>query len=113
MTDHYDSQDIAIGHVAMLPSPHSPDNDGVDSFVSHHAVICHVYIDVGDGDVAIESGQPGSPGPDDPWTDITITDAAHPRFNPHPCARGDLGQSLKRYINTMFQSTPLRELREG
>jgi polygalacturonase len=31
-------------------------------------------IDVGDDNVAIKSGQPGSPGPDDPSTDIDVSD---------------------------------------
>jgi polygalacturonase len=37
-------------------------------------VIDHVTIDTGDDNVAIKSGQPGSPGPDDPTVDVTITD---------------------------------------
>lgn len=71
----YYSSDIVIDHVTVLAPPHSPNTDGIDPFASHHVVIRHVHIDDGDDNVAIKSGQPGSPGPDDPSTDITVTDA--------------------------------------
>lgn len=45
----------------------------IDSFSSSHVIIDHVYADVGDDDIAIKSGMPGSPGPDAPSRDITIT----------------------------------------
>ena len=37
-------------------------------------MIDHVYEDTGDDNVAIKSGQPGSPGGDEPSKNITITD---------------------------------------
>jgi polygalacturonase len=37
-------------------------------------VIDHVFADVGDDDIAIKSGAIGSPGPDEPSRDITVTD---------------------------------------
>lgn len=71
----YYSSDIVIDHVTVLAPPHAPNTDGIDPFASNHVVIRHVHIDDGDDNVAIKSGQPGSPGPDDPSTDITVTDS--------------------------------------
>jgi polygalacturonase len=70
----YYSDDVAIRNGRILAPEHSPNTDGIDPFSSHHVTIAHMTIDVGDDNVAIKSGQPGSSGPDDPSTDITVTD---------------------------------------
>jgi polygalacturonase len=70
----YYSDDVTIRNGRILAPAHSPNTDGIDPFSSHHVTIAHMTIDVGDDNVAIKSGQPGSPGPDDPSTDITVTD---------------------------------------
>ena len=70
----YYSDDVTIRNGKILAPANSPNTDGIDPFSSHHVTISHMLIDVGDDNVAIKSGQPGSPGPDDPSTDITITD---------------------------------------
>lgn len=70
----YYSSDVTLRNAKILAPEHSPNTDGVDPFSSHHVVISHMTIDVGDDNVAIKSGQPGSTGPDDPSTNITVTD---------------------------------------
>jgi polygalacturonase len=70
----YYSDGVTVRNAKILAPEHSPNTDGVDPFSSHHVSISHMTIDVGDDNVAIKSGQPGSPGPDDPSTDITVTD---------------------------------------
>jgi polygalacturonase len=70
----YYSSDVTIRNGKILAPARSPNTDGIDPFSSHHVTITHVTIDVGDDNVAIKSGQPGSPGPDDPSTDITVSD---------------------------------------
>jgi polygalacturonase len=70
----YYCDDVAIRDGKILAPERSPNTDGVDPFSSHHVTISHMTIDVGDDNVAIKSGQPGSPGPDDPSTDIVIAD---------------------------------------
>ena len=70
----YYSSDVTIRNGKILAPARSPNTDGIDPFSSHHVTITHMTIDVGDDNVAIKSGQPGSPGPDDPSTDITVKD---------------------------------------
>lgn len=70
----YYCDDVTIRNGKILAPARSPNTDGVDPFSSHHVTISHMTIDVGDDNVAIKSGQPGSPGPDDPSTDISVTD---------------------------------------
>lgn len=70
----YYSDDVIIRNIKVLAPPRSPNTDAVDPFSSSHVVIDHVFADVGDDDVAIKSGAIGSPGPDAPSSDITITD---------------------------------------
>jgi polygalacturonase len=70
----YYCDDVTIRDGKILAPARSPNTDGVDPFSSHHVTISHMTIDVGDDNVAIKSGQPGSPGPDDPSTDISVTD---------------------------------------
>ena len=70
----YYSDDVTIRNVKILAPPHSPNTDAIDPFSSSHVRIEHVLADVGDDNVAIKSGAIGSPGPDDPSTDITISD---------------------------------------
>jgi len=71
----YYSEDVTFRNMKVLaPLPDGHNTDGIDPFSSKHVVIDHVLIDTGDDNVAIKSGQPGSAGPDDPTTDVTITD---------------------------------------
>jgi polygalacturonase len=70
----YYCNDVTIQNGKILAPEHSPNTDGVDPFSSHHVTIAHMTIDVGDDNVAIKSGQPRSPGPDDPSTDISVND---------------------------------------
>jgi polygalacturonase len=70
----YYSDDLSFKNMKILAPQHSHNTDGIDPFSSTHVVIEHVLIDTGDDNVAIKSGQPGSPGPDAPSRDITITD---------------------------------------
>jgi polygalacturonase len=70
----YYSDDVNIRNIKVLSPANSPNTDAIDPFSSSNVRIDHVYADVGDDDVAIKSGAIGSPGPDDPSRDITITD---------------------------------------
>jgi len=70
----YYSDDLVFRNMKVLAPTTSHNTDGIDPFSSSHIVIDHVLIDTGDDNVAIKSGQPNSPGPDAPSTDITITD---------------------------------------
>jgi polygalacturonase len=70
----YYSDDVVIRNVRITATLPSPNTDAIDPFSSSNVVIDHVYSDVGDDNVAIKSGQPGSAGGDDPSKDITITD---------------------------------------
>lgn len=70
----YYSDDVVFRNVKVLAPTTSHNTDGIDPFSSSHIVIDHVLIDTGDDNIAIKSGQPNSPGPDAPSTDITITD---------------------------------------
>jgi len=71
----YYSEDLTFRNMKVLaPEPEGHNTDGIDPFSSKHILIDHVYIDTGDDNVAIKSGQPGSAGPDDPTVDIAITD---------------------------------------
>ncbi len=70
----YYSDDLSFKDMKVLAPLHSHNTDGIDPFSSTHVLIDHVLIDTGDDNIAIKSGQPGSPGPDSPSRDITITD---------------------------------------
>src|ERR1700733_1447938 len=70
----YYSNDVTVRNVRLLAPANSPNTDAIDPFSSSHVRIDHVFADVGDDDIAIKSGAIGSPGPDDPSRDITITD---------------------------------------
>jgi polygalacturonase len=71
----YYSSDLTFRSMKILaPAPEGHNTDGIDPFSSHDVLIDHVTIDTGDDDVAIKSGQPGSAGPDEPSTNITIRD---------------------------------------
>jgi polygalacturonase len=70
----YYSDDVVIRNSKILAPAHSPNTDGIDPFSSSHVTISHMTIDTGDDNIAIKSGQPNSPGPDSPSTDIVITD---------------------------------------
>ena len=70
----YYSDDVVIRNGKILAPARSPNTDGIDPFSSSHVTISHMTIDTGDDNIAIKSGQPNSPGPDAPSTDIVITD---------------------------------------
>ncbi|MGD0096966.1 MAG: glycoside hydrolase family 28 protein [Terracidiphilus sp.] len=70
----YYSDDVTIRNIRVLAPMPSPNTDAIDPFSSSHVKIEHVFADVGDDNIAIKSGAIGSPGPDDPSRDITITD---------------------------------------
>ena len=70
----YYSDDVTIRNVKVLAPAHSSNTDGIDPFSSSNVRIDHVLVDVGDDNIAIKSGMPGSAGPDEPSRDITITD---------------------------------------
>lgn len=69
----YYSDDVTIRNAKILAPARAPNTDGIDPFSSTHITISHMFIDTGDDNVAIKSGQPGSPGPDSPSADIRIT----------------------------------------
>jgi polygalacturonase len=70
----YYSDDLTFRNMKVLAPQHSHNTDGIDPFSSTNIIIDHVTIDTGDDNVAIKSGQPGSPGPDAPSRNIVITD---------------------------------------
>jgi polygalacturonase len=70
----YYSEDVTIRKIKVLAPANSPNTDAIDPFSSSNVRIDHVFVDVGDDDIAIKSGEINSPGPDDPSRDITITD---------------------------------------
>ena len=70
----YYSDDVIIKNVKILAPARSPNTDAIDPFSSSNVKIDHVIADVGDDNIAIKSGAIGSPGPDAPSRDITITD---------------------------------------
>jgi polygalacturonase len=70
----YYSDDVTIRNIKVLAPANSPNTDAIDPFSSSHVRIEHVFADVGDDDIAIKSGAIGSPGPDAPSRDITISD---------------------------------------
>jgi polygalacturonase len=69
----YYSDDLTFRNMKVLAPQHSHNTDGIDPFSSSHILVDHVTIDTGDDNVAIKSGQPGSPGPDAPSRDIVVT----------------------------------------
>ena len=70
----YYSDDVTIRNVKVLAPANSPNTDAIDPFSSSNVIIDHAYADVGDDDIAIKSGEPGSAGPDSPSRNITISD---------------------------------------
>lgn len=74
ITPYFDN-DVDIHNIRVIAPADSPNTDGIDPFSSHHVRIAHVFIDVGDDNVAVKSGMPGSKGDEEPCTDITVTDA--------------------------------------
>ncbi len=70
----YYSDDVTFRNMQVLGAVGSHNIDGIDPFSSSNIVIDHVTIDTGDDNVAIKSGQPGSPGSDAPSRNIVITD---------------------------------------
>ncbi len=71
----YYSEYLVFRNLKVLaPQRGAPNTDGIDPFSSSHITIDHYYSSVGDDNIAIKSGAIGSPGPDAPSTDITVTD---------------------------------------
>jgi polygalacturonase len=70
-----ESSDIDIHDIRVLAPSNSPNTDGIDPFCCHHVKISHVYISVGDDNVAVKSGMPGAVGYHEPSTDITVTNS--------------------------------------
>lgn len=71
----YYSEYLVFRNLRVLgPKRGAPNTDGLDPFSSSHIVIDHYFSGTGDDNIAIKSGAIGSPGPDAPSTDITITD---------------------------------------
>ncbi len=71
----YYSEYLTFRNLKVLaPQRGAPNTDGIDPFSSSHITIDHYYSSVGDDNIAIKSGAIGSPGPDAPSTDITVTD---------------------------------------
>ena len=71
----YYSEDLVFRNMTITaPARAAHNTDGIDPFASKRILIDHVTIDTGDDNVAIKSGQPGSPGPDTPSEDIRIVD---------------------------------------
>jgi polygalacturonase len=70
----YYSDDVTIRNIKVLAPANSPNTDAIDPFSSSNVRIEHVFADVGDDNIAIKSGAIGSPGPDAPSRDITISD---------------------------------------
>jgi polygalacturonase len=69
----YYSDDITISHLRILAPANAPNTDAIDPFSSSNVHIDNVF-DTGDDNVAIKSGQPGSPGGDKPSRNILVTD---------------------------------------
>jgi polygalacturonase len=70
----YYSDDLTFRNMQVFGAIGSHNTDGIDPFSSTNVRIDHVTIDTGDDNIAIKSGQPGSPGPDSPSRNIVITD---------------------------------------
>lgn len=70
----YYSDDITIRNIKVLAPLRSINTDGIDPFSSSNVTISHVFMDVGDDNIAIKSGAADSPGPDEASRNITISD---------------------------------------
>ncbi len=70
----YYSDRVTIRNIKVLAPANSPNTDAIDPFSSSNVRIEHVFADVGDDNIAIKSGAIGSPGPDEPSRNITISD---------------------------------------
>jgi polygalacturonase len=70
----YYSDDVVIRNIKVLAPYPSPNTDAIDPFSSSNIVIDHVFVDTGDDNVAIKSGQANSSGGDEPSKNITVTD---------------------------------------
>ena len=70
----YASDDVTIRNIRVLAPANAPNTDGIDPFSSSNVVIDHVFLDVGDDDIAVKSGAIDSPGGDLPSKNVRITD---------------------------------------
>jgi len=72
----FQSSDIAINNVHILnPATGAPNTDGIDPFNSHRITITNATIDTGDDCIAIKSGLVERGEPNEPTTDVTITNS--------------------------------------
>lgn len=69
----YASDDVTIRNIRVLAPANSSNTDAIDPFSSSNVVIDHVYLDVGDDDIAVKSGAINSPGGDLPSRNVRIT----------------------------------------
>jgi polygalacturonase len=70
----YASDGVVIRSVKILAPANSPNTDAIDPFSSSNVRIDHVVADVGDDDIAIKAGEPGTGAQYEPSRNITITD---------------------------------------
>lgn len=66
-------EDVVVSNVTIISPAHAPNSDAIDPNCSKNVLITKCYIDVGDDNVAIKSGQKVE-GREFACEDITITD---------------------------------------
>jgi Glycosyl hydrolases family 28 len=66
--------DVAVNDVTIIAPSDSPNTDGIDPATSHNIRITNCYIDTGDDNVAIKSGNNDSSYPNAGSSDIIISD---------------------------------------
>jgi polygalacturonase len=70
----YASHFVVIRNVKIQAPANSPNTDAIDPFSSSDVLIDHVTADVGDDDVSIKSGEPGTHLAYEPSRNITVKD---------------------------------------
>jgi len=72
----YFCTNVTVTNVKITAPADAPTTDGLDFFSCHHARASHLWIDVGDDDVSVKSGLPGSHGKGvEISTDIVVEDS--------------------------------------
>lgn len=66
--------DITVDNVTILSPEDAPNTDGIDPMTSHHVRIRNCYIDTGDDNVAIKSGNDDPDYPNAGSSDIIVSD---------------------------------------
>ncbi len=66
--------DVTVDNVTILSPEDAPNTDGIDPMTSHHVRIKNCYIDTGDDNVAIKSGNYDSSYPNAGSSDIIVSD---------------------------------------